>query len=54
MGIIILGLLPVLFLYLLIFQTRMLVGIIGFLFGMAVLWVVGMGMLAALFSWLGA
>jgi len=54
MGIIILGFLPVLFLYLLIFQTRMLLGIFGFLLGMAVLWAVGMGMLAGLFAWLGA
>ena len=54
MGIIILGLLPILALFLLIFQPKLLFGAIGILIGIGLAWVAGMGVLAALFSWLGA
>jgi len=54
MGIIILGLLPILALYLLIFQTRFLVGAIMVILGLGVAWVVGMGFLMAVISALGS
>ena len=54
MGIIILGLLPILALYLLVFQTRLLVGIIAVILGLGLAWVVGMGFLMAVISALGS
>ena len=54
MGLIILGLLPIIALYLLIFQPKFLFGAIGILIGIGLAWAAGMGILMALFSWLGS
>ena len=54
MGIILLGLLPILALYMLIFQTRMLVGVIVVILGLGLAWVVGMGFLMAVISAIAA
>ena len=54
MGIIILGLLPILAIYLLVFQTRFLVGAIMVILGLGVAWVVGMGILMAIITALGS
>jgi hypothetical protein len=54
MGIIILGLLPILALYMLVFQTRMLVGIVTVILGLGLAWVVGMGILMAVISAIAA
>jgi hypothetical protein len=53
MGILVLGAIIVGLLYMLIFNFKAFLGVIGGLLGLGILWLVGMGALVGIFSLLG-